>query len=562
MFKKWVVYNTNNMNSSLLLPSVYKDWSTKTTYLQGIVFKEISDVKLFFNKISPATNITGLIHWLSRTSATERDFYLKKGFAQIKMQLLQLRLNFPNGTIRSLHAGTGGSLTLNRSQIGCILALSFVNLLPQTKNFPHCNMDRLLKFGTSEKLKCFLNYFAILGSLPYAERTTSITITRHTLEPQWLYGIVSSEALKANLLPLKSMTIMPVKMGIHEPEFEGTLQVDFANMLIGGGVLGRGSLQEEILFLMQPECLVSLLVCERMAPNEAIIIAGARSYNTYSGYGRSFAWKSQYVKPLPLKTPTGQYKTCLIAIDAIKGGTEGRSDLLMRELGKAYAGFSVKNKQIGFNTSTISTGKWGCGYFNGDDLIKLLVQWIAATLAERDVVFFPWDKPDIAELLQQVVKLLANKRICEVWDLLQQTVSNSKPPYLYPMLSLLKAKEQYTQQAHEAKHDNSMVIDDPQTSESTKPQISNSSGLGSNMFCVSSTSPNEQEMKVEEMKVEESKPELSVTQPLVNQSLDFKENVIQSPVNLPPKVRNTKRSLKSVQSTLTSFGFLKQKVKK
>jgi len=450
MFRKWCVYNTTNMNTQLLLPSSYKYWTSTITSVERIVFHAIDDVEHFFQKISPRTNTNGLIRWLKESSVAEREFYLKESFTQIMKQLIDLRSNFPSGKINYLDAGIGGSLTFNRSQIGSILALSFVNLLPKRDNFPACNMERILRHGYSEKLKCILNYFAMLGDLPLAELSTSVSITRRTLKPRVLYGMVSTEVLKANSQPLTKMTMMPPGVSIEDAE--GTLQVDFANMFIGGGVFGRGAVQEEIMFLMQPECLVSLLVCERMAPNEAIIIAGTRRYSTYRGYGRSFAYKSPYTNPMPPKTPTGQYKTCIIAIDAIKGGTQGKSDLLLRELGKAYVGFLVENEQIGFHASTISTGKWGCGFFKGDAVIKLIVQWIAATLAGREVLFFPYDKLD-ATRLQRVVELLAQKTVGEVYTFLLEAVANFKPPYLSIVLSLLESSQPQPNQTLEVKSD-------------------------------------------------------------------------------------------------------------
>lgn len=43
---------------------------------------------------------------------------------------------------------------------------------------------------------------------------------------------------------------------------------------IGGGVLGYGSVQEEIRFLICPELLVSQLFSQQMQPTEAIVITG------------------------------------------------------------------------------------------------------------------------------------------------------------------------------------------------------------------------------------------------------------------------------------------------
>lgn len=51
-------------------------------------------------------------------------------------------------------------------------------------------------------------------------------------------------------------------------------QVDFANKYIGGGVLGSGLVQEEILFLMSPELIVSRLFTEKLDDNECLRITG------------------------------------------------------------------------------------------------------------------------------------------------------------------------------------------------------------------------------------------------------------------------------------------------
>lgn len=64
--------------------------------------------------------------------------------------------------------------------------------------------------------------------------------------------------------------------------------VDFANKRIGGGVLGNGCVQEEILFLIHPEAMVSLLITTEILNNEAIIIEGLERVIDYSGYSDTF----------------------------------------------------------------------------------------------------------------------------------------------------------------------------------------------------------------------------------------------------------------------------------
>jgi hypothetical protein len=61
-------------------------------------------------------------------------------------------------------------------------------------------------------------------------------------------------------------------------EFRGELMVDFANMVIGGGFLKNGAVQEEILFVVCPELGISRLICGIMEPSDSIVIHGFRQY--------------------------------------------------------------------------------------------------------------------------------------------------------------------------------------------------------------------------------------------------------------------------------------------
>ena len=58
--------------------------------------------------------------------------------------------------------------------------------------------------------------------------------------------------------------------------------MDFANKTIGGGVLGEGSVQEEIRFVICPELIVSLLFTEVLEDNEAVVITGESVPNVSS----------------------------------------------------------------------------------------------------------------------------------------------------------------------------------------------------------------------------------------------------------------------------------------
>ena len=42
----------------------------------------------------------------------------------------------------------------------------------------------------------------------------------------------------------------------------------------------------------------------------------------------------------------------------------------------------------------ICTGRWGCGAFDGDIYLKFLIQWIAASLAKRNLIYLAQDKKE------------------------------------------------------------------------------------------------------------------------------------------------------------------------
>lgn len=96
--------------------------------------------------------------------------------------------------------------------------------------------------------------------------------------------------------PIASVTLSDKYIEHH---LEYALHADFANKHIGGGVLRGGLVQEEILFVIKPECLISRLLCETMNPNEVIIIAGAEQFSLYKGYGRTVTFAGNFIDETP-----------------------------------------------------------------------------------------------------------------------------------------------------------------------------------------------------------------------------------------------------------------------
>lgn len=85
-------------------------------------------------------------------------------------------------------------------------------------------------------------------------------------------------------------------------------QVDFAASHIGGGVLGGGRVQEEIRFCICPELLVSMLIMDSMASNEAIIISGYERFSCYEGYAGTLKYAGSYQDPSEVNEQ--KYRIC------------------------------------------------------------------------------------------------------------------------------------------------------------------------------------------------------------------------------------------------------------
>ncbi|KAI6199277.1 Poly(ADP-ribose) glycohydrolase [Aphelenchoides besseyi] len=195
--------------------------------------------------------------------------------------------------------------------------------------------------------------------------------------------------------------------------------VDFANKLIGGGVFSQGCLQEEIRFLISPECLISCLLCEMLNDNEAILILGAQRFSFYEGYGNTFKYVGGYRNRFKLpRTLLGHHPTEIIAIDALpfeagKQHEQFYANKINRELKKAFIGFAIKTPNT--RCQSIATGNWGCGAFGGNLELKFLIQWLAASLTGRDLHYFTFKNYALGSSFAQLKNMLEKRNLTFEW---------------------------------------------------------------------------------------------------------------------------------------------------
>ena len=289
--------------------------------------------------------------------------------------------------IKILSTKTTDKIILNRKQVALIFILGFFDIFNLDMKLMQVNLrysfHDILKSGRGSdlsKARCFLNYLTVIGrwleeNNPLLDE--NVTFIRENKEFDINNFDSNQQLCEIQIIEKGSLF-----------DSEASFQVDFANQYIGGGVLSGGCVQEEILFTVNPEAIVSIFFMQRMDDNDAIRIDNLIQYSNYSGYGRSFKFENDATKDI-----TKIKKHNIIAIDAVctysSGGVD--KDSVERDLIKAYVGFNLINfddEKVITMTKTIATGNWGCGAFGGDFELKFLQQWIVASYAGVEKLYY------------------------------------------------------------------------------------------------------------------------------------------------------------------------------
>eukprot|EP00698_Gefionella_okellyi_P014191 TRINITY_DN3930_c0_g2_i2.p1 TRINITY_DN3930_c0_g2~~TRINITY_DN3930_c0_g2_i2.p1 ORF type:complete len:685 (-),score=155.68 TRINITY_DN3930_c0_g2_i2:40-2094(-) len=176
--------------------------------------------------------------------------------------------------------------------------------------------------------------------------------------------------------------------------------VDFANKKLGGGFLGNGLVQEEIMCLEFYEFGVIAATMSQdlktMGQREAVTLEGAeRSAAIMNVYGRqvdSLRSQEAMSKVIAASSPPLNF----VAIDApnwneMKGVQVYERDYLEFIFNKALTGFygaAVRSQAH----ITVHTGLWGCGAFRNNPGAMYVLQAMAADAAGAQAFLFYGDK--------------------------------------------------------------------------------------------------------------------------------------------------------------------------
>ncbi|XP_073333578.1 poly(ADP-ribose) glycohydrolase [Pagrus major] len=411
-------------------PTKVRRWEEISKHLKGLAKKttvSVNDVEEAIIKCNPKYkdqwSFDALSIFVKCIPKTEN--YFPALFPKIAALALKLP-DYVNKAIPLLQRGKHASITLSQGQIACLLANAFFCTFPHRNatnpnaeyhNYPTINFTSL--FGKwserkKEKLRAIMHYFKeVTGE--NSKPTGLVTFERRCLRDT---DISTWRNCKEKMSKLHVAS-----HGTIETEGTGMLQVDFACNMIGGGVLGAGLVQEEILFLINPELIVSRLFTEKLDDNECLIITGSQQFSRYSGFGDTFEWAGPHVDRLQ-RDEWGRRQRQILAIDALhfRHSREQYSmTKVTRELNKAYCGFKADRN----DEPDIATGKWGCGAFHGDSQLKAVIQLMAAAKARRGLAFFTFQDEPLKRDLQEIHHLLLSEgaTVGKLFELLEDYCS-------------------------------------------------------------------------------------------------------------------------------------------
>ncbi|CAL8071541.1 unnamed protein product [Calicophoron daubneyi] len=415
---------------------------------------ELQEAILSYNSRFKSIWNFGILHYL-----VERDLIPDGGnsnfFGVDLPALCALALNLPiflTQPIPLMKSGRDWSFTFSQLQISSLLANAFFCTFPRRNshgsnaefaNYPLINFSSLFSAGQqsgaraikckSQKLRCLLHYFHRVTRNP---PTGTVTYTRRHLgdhAPVWSESEHSFSELQVHINSKNTI----------EDAGKNTIQVDFANSFLGGGVLNTGCVQEEIMFVLRPELIAACLFTERLGEDETLIIEGAERYSSSSGYAETFQWTGDFneADAHNERDEWGRWKTTVVAMDARhfhSNNAQFYPDCLLRELNKAYCGFTDELAPGRKLPSVVATGNWGCGAFRGNVYLKALLQMMACVQAGKSLAYFTFGDETLCSRLYDMYTFLSSGgvKVGELWKVLvtYEQSNHEQPEDLYDIL--------------------------------------------------------------------------------------------------------------------------------
>ncbi|KAL4465057.1 hypothetical protein ABPG72_012240 [Tetrahymena utriculariae] len=448
--------NKEESQQYLILPYKNKQWEKNKSFLMKIKSGRVKDVKDLIEILKQMNNlqIDNLVHILKGEDKWITDF-IPNVLLFIADLALSVESLFKENEVLILQTAKKQSNNLSRLQVACLLSNMFfltfenqitLNALPETFDFLKWItfiVDKKRNVSNQQKLVCLLHYFwRIQKEFASQENTLQsqvITFERLINENDHILLKISVDENKMNDFEIVD------DRGIELFEDFECIHCDFANKFLGGGVLRTGCVQEEIMLTVTPEALAGILFCQRQNDKDAILITGAQRFCQFEGYRESFKFVGPHYSNFEVDK-LDRKKVYTLAMNAISfkqnPKDQYKKDKIHRELGKCFIGFQGSSFSESSRTVPIITGNWGCGVFKGDPQLKLIIQWLSASLLSRKVYYASFKENSLLGC-QPVLDLIKNQQINTIYKGLMDfsksiTQDNNKESVFEYFLKLLK----------------------------------------------------------------------------------------------------------------------------
>lgn len=411
--------NGNECQSWNAIQYIIKEANPTSTFdvvqvMQALLLRE-RDKKLYtFDSLSTALN--------SKLSDHEKSHFIRRVFPW----MLDLVKIGPTTLIDVplLRSGTNAEVLLSHKQVATLLVCSFFSLFMYPKQFSDrfwC-LDRKKRFPSPNMCQ-MLSARATPSQVSKAYALVLYFATIFEKDDEYLNGHYLSftrkfcpdiPSFETSVVPLQPISLTN---GLIEDNTEA-LQVIFANKLIGGGVLRKGCVQEEIRLIVSTELLAALTFSEELGDDEALFCDGALQYVSYTGYSKTFCVQGKCSKQVRETSFPGCEKkiieSSVVWMDAVcfrqmEKDAQYAQSFIRREMKKAYICFGGSSRWASLRPKApVATGNWGCGAFCGDPQLKLLIQWCAASECGHPISYSVFDQT--LEGFDSLVRKVAQER--------------------------------------------------------------------------------------------------------------------------------------------------------